>query len=74
MILHELLREVSCFPRYISCYIAEKRLPLGQCTVNSDSTVQYTDHKNSTLVLVLLYYIDYTDNFVYSLLMLLFEY
>ena len=29
---HELFRVVSRFPRYISCYIAESRLPLGQCT------------------------------------------
>ena len=33
MILHELFRLVSRFPRYISCYIAESQwLPLGQCT------------------------------------------
>ena len=30
-ILHEIFRVVSRFPRYISCYIAENRLPLGQC-------------------------------------------
>ena len=30
MILHELFRVVSRFPRYISCYIAESRLSLGQ--------------------------------------------
>ena len=30
MILHELFRVVSCFPRYISCYIAENGFPLGQ--------------------------------------------
>ena len=34
MILHELFRLVSRFPRYISCYIAENRFPLGQCTYN----------------------------------------
>ena len=28
---HEIFRVVSRFPRYISCYIAENRLPLGQC-------------------------------------------
>ena len=33
MILHELFRVVSRFPRYISCYIAESRFPLGQCSV-----------------------------------------
>ena len=35
-ILHEIFREVlvSRFPRYISCYISENRLPLGQCTVH----------------------------------------
>ena len=32
MILHELFHVVSRFPRYISCYIAENRIPLGQCT------------------------------------------
>ena len=31
MILHELFRVVSRFPRYISCYIAENGFPLGQC-------------------------------------------
>ena len=29
-ILHEIFRVVSRFPRYISCYIAENRFPLGQ--------------------------------------------
>ena len=32
-ILHEIFRVVSRFPCYISCSIAENRLPLGQCTV-----------------------------------------
>ena len=32
MILHELFCVVSRLPRYISCYIAENRFPLGQCT------------------------------------------
>ena len=31
LILHELFHVVSGFPRYISCYIAESRFPLGQC-------------------------------------------
>ena len=31
-ILHEIFRKVSRFPHYISCYISENRLPLGQCT------------------------------------------
>ena len=31
IILHELFRVVSGFPRYISCYIAENGIPLGQC-------------------------------------------
>ena len=39
LILHEIFRVVSCFPRYISCYIAESRLPLGQCTLYSVLTV-----------------------------------
>ena len=30
-ILHKIFRVVSRFPRYISCYISENRLPLGQC-------------------------------------------
>ena len=31
MILHDIFRVVSRFPRYISCYIEESRLLLGQC-------------------------------------------
>ena len=31
-ILHEIFCEVSRLPRYISCYIAENRFPLGQCS------------------------------------------
>ena len=31
MILPEIFRVVSRFPRYISCYAAENQLPLGQC-------------------------------------------
>ena len=31
IILHEIFHVVSRFPRYISCYIAESWLPLGQC-------------------------------------------
>ena len=30
MILHEIFRVVSCFPRYISCYIVENLYPFGQ--------------------------------------------
>ena len=30
MVLHEIFRVVSRFSRYISYYIAENRLPLGQ--------------------------------------------
>ena len=33
-ILHEILRVVSRCPHYCSCYIAENRLPLRQCTVD----------------------------------------
>ena len=36
MKLHEIFRVVSRFPRYISCYIAEQLLPLGQCTFQSN--------------------------------------
>ena len=32
-ILHEIFRVVSHLPHYISCYIVESRLSLGQCTV-----------------------------------------
>ena len=35
MILHEIFRVVSRFPRYISFYIAENRFRLGQCIVQS---------------------------------------
>ena len=31
--IHEIFRETSRFPRYISCYISETRLPFGQCTL-----------------------------------------
>ena len=30
-ILYEIFRVVSCFPHYISCYIAENGIHLGQC-------------------------------------------
>ena len=30
-ILHEIFRVVSRFPLYISCYISENQLSLGQC-------------------------------------------
>ena len=33
-ILHEPFRVVSRFPSYISCFIAENRFPLGQCSGN----------------------------------------
>ena len=33
LILREIFRVVSRFPHYISLYIAESRLPLGQCAV-----------------------------------------
>ena len=32
MILNEIFRVVSRFPRYILCYVAENRFPLGQCS------------------------------------------
>ena len=35
MILHEIFHNVTRFRRYISCYIAESRFPLGQ-RVNSN--------------------------------------
>ena len=40
MILHEIFRVVSHFPRYISCYFAENRFPLGQCTVQSTAAIE----------------------------------
>ena len=41
--VHELFRVVSRIPHYISCYITESRLPLGQCRVTSDITTQPYD-------------------------------
>ena len=44
MILHELFRVVSGFPRYIPCYIAKNQFHLGQCTMTNfsdDSDKQY---------------------------------
>ena len=35
MILHEIFRGVSRFPRYFSCYIAENWFSLGQCRAGS---------------------------------------
>ena len=35
---HELFSVVSRFPRYISCYITESRLSLGQCTTGANAT------------------------------------
>ena len=35
--VHEIFRIVSRFTRYISCYIAESRLPFGQCTTMQES-------------------------------------
>ena len=32
--VHVIFRVVSRFPRYISCYIAENRLLLGQCSLD----------------------------------------
>ena len=49
MILHEIFHVISRFPRYISCYIAESRLPLGQCTSVYDLT---TSRHWSTSLLV----------------------
>ena len=37
--VHEIFRVVSRFPRYISCYFAESRLPLGQCTYGVKRTM-----------------------------------
>ena len=33
MKLHELFHVILCFPRYISCYIAENGFLFGQCRV-----------------------------------------
>ena len=41
MTLHELFREVSRFSHYISCYIAENRLSLGQCNRGSATPLRY---------------------------------
>ena len=39
-ILHDIFREVSRCPSYISYYIAENRLPFGQCVLCSTQTVE----------------------------------
>ena len=44
LILQDIFRVVSRFPRYISCYIAENRLPLGQC---KESTVWFSQKFDS---------------------------
>ena len=38
-ILHEIFRLVSRFPRYISCFISESRLPLGQCIAQTNKRI-----------------------------------
>ena len=50
MILHEIFRVVSRFPRYISCYIAENRFPLGQCTYNNNKRTVDSRAKQLQLV------------------------
>ena len=40
LILHEILRVISRFPRYISRYIAENRFPLGQCILLSRDSLE----------------------------------
>ena len=59
LILHELFHVVSRCPRYISCYIAESRLPLVQCilylTIKLWSWINYT-HISTGLCTVLFDY------------------
>ena len=43
-IIHKILCVLSRFPHYISCYIAESRLPLGQCI--RTNIVTFTVHTN----------------------------
>ena len=45
VILHEIFRLVSRFPRYISCSIAESRLPLGQCIPTTVHAMQQDIYK-----------------------------
>ena len=50
MILNEIFRVVLRFPRYISCYIAESRFPLGQCNKFANHMVCfYTMQKKKNL-------------------------
>ena len=51
-IIHEILRVVSRFPGYISCYKAENRLPLGQCraVLNWFIFCPFFDEKSSFIV------------------------
>ena len=43
MTVHEIFRVVLRFPCYISCYIAESRLPLGQCSIPDIQSVRYNN-------------------------------
>ena len=46
LILHVIFRVVSRFPRYISCYIAESRLSLGQCMKKNISQCFWVNYFN----------------------------
>ena len=62
MILHEIFRVVSRFPRYISCYIAVNRFPLGQYIgyVNTPEHFIFTiTTKNNRLSLFILAQVDF---------------
>ena len=57
MILHEIFRVVSRFPRYISCYIAESRSPLGQCAAATAVCLVYSRATSSQAQLLNTFYI-----------------
>ena len=50
MILHGIFCVVSRFPCYISCYIAENRFRLGQCTLQIYSPLRWVDVRIRTRI------------------------
>ena len=56
LILHEIFRVISRFPRYISCYIAESQFSLGRCTkkrMNSSYSSYHPEAIHPTLYIIL---------------------
>ena len=56
VILHEIFREVSRFPSYISCNIAESQLPLGQCILHVGDIQEMGEVSHTTETLVASHY------------------